>query len=68
MRSNRNMPALFWEADRDAALAEARNGGCPLSLWFTLAQQREMRHREFLAWLNDVHAKFRTRFGKAPRA
>ena len=57
MRSNRNTPALFWEADRDAALAEARNGGCALSLWFTLAQQREKRWQELSAWLKDVHAK-----------
>ena len=56
---------FLWEGYRDRALAEARGGGCALDLWFRLAQQRATYHREFSAWLRDVHAKYQVRFGKA---
>ncbi|HJY76811.1 MAG TPA: hypothetical protein VKE95_09270 [Burkholderiales bacterium] len=56
---------FLWEGDRDRALAEARRGGCALDLWFKLAEQRARYHQEFSAWLRDVHARHRARFGKA---
>jgi hypothetical protein len=56
---------FLWEGDRDRALAEARRSGCALDLWFSLAEQRAKYHQEFSAWLKDVHAKHRARFGRA---
>jgi uncharacterized Zn finger protein len=35
---------FLWEDDSDAALDEARAGGCTESLWFDLAQAREAQH------------------------
>jgi hypothetical protein len=35
---------FLWEGDSDAALAEARAGGCAEHLWFKLAQAREQDH------------------------
>jgi hypothetical protein len=63
MRSKNN--SFLWEGDRDRALADVRRGGCALGLWFRLAQQREKGHQEFSAWLREVHAKYRARFGSA---
>lgn len=60
----RSAPVFLWEGHRDASLAEARSSGCALALWFRLAQAREKCHREFAAWLEDVHAKHGARFGK----
>jgi hypothetical protein len=56
---------FLWEGDRNRVLIEVSRGGCALGLWFRLAQQREKYHREFAAWLKEVHAKYRARFGKA---
>ena len=60
-----SLPVFAWGADRDAALAKARDAGCVLGLWFQLAQQRAKFHRGFSAWLNEVHEKYRARFGVA---
>lgn len=35
---------FLWEKDSDAALAEAKAGGCTGSLWFELAKAREKDH------------------------
>lgn len=35
---------FLWEGDSDAALAEAKTGGCTGSLWFDLAKAREKDH------------------------
>jgi len=35
---------FLWEGDNDAALKEARDGGCTESLWFDLAKAREKNH------------------------
>jgi uncharacterized Zn finger protein len=35
---------FLWEGDSDAALAEAKTGGCTESLWFDLAKAREKEH------------------------
>ena len=35
---------FLWEGDSDAALAEAKAGGCTESLWFDLAEAREKDH------------------------
>jgi hypothetical protein len=56
---------FLWEGDRDRALTEARRSGCALDLWFRLAEQRAKSHQEFSAWLKEVHAKYRARFGNA---
>ncbi len=37
---------FLWEGDSDAALAEARAGGCTEALWFELARAREQDHPE----------------------
>ncbi len=37
---------FLWEGDSDAALAEAKTGGCGESLWFSIAQAREADHPE----------------------
>jgi hypothetical protein len=55
---------FLWEGNRAAALAEARDGGCALALWFKLAQAREKFRDECAAWLGDVHARYGARFGK----
>jgi hypothetical protein len=53
-----------WDGDRNAALVEARRSGCVLGLWFRLAQVRERRRSEFAAWLQRMHAKYASRFGR----
>ncbi len=35
---------FLWEDDSDAALAEAKSGGCTQDLWFALARAREKDH------------------------
>ncbi|MBI2311049.1 MAG: SWIM zinc finger family protein [Betaproteobacteria bacterium] len=35
---------FLWEGDSDAALAEAKAGGCTEDLWFKLAKAREKQH------------------------
>lgn len=35
---------FLWEGDSDAALAEAKTGGCTESLWFDIAEAREKDH------------------------
>lgn len=37
---------FLWEDDSDAALAEAKTGGCSESLWFAIAEAREAKHPE----------------------
>lgn len=37
---------FLWEGDSDAALAEAKAGGCTVDLWFKLAQAQERQHPE----------------------
>jgi len=37
---------FLWEGDSDAALAEAKTGGCSESLWFAIAEAREAKHPE----------------------
>lgn len=37
---------FLWERDSDAALAEAKTGGCTESLWFAVAEAREAKHPE----------------------
>ena len=56
---------FLWEGNRAAALAAARENGCALTLWFKLAQAREKFRDECAAWLEDVHARYAMRFGKA---
>jgi hypothetical protein len=56
---------FLWGADRDAALAAARDAGCVLGLWFKIAQQREKHPQDFATWLMSVHRNCRARFGVA---
>ena len=56
---------LLWKGDKDVALTDARKSGCVLSLWFKLAQIREQRRSEFAHWLQQTHARYAARFGKA---
>jgi uncharacterized Zn finger protein len=37
---------FLWEGDSDAALAEAKTGGCHESLWFAIAEAREAKYPE----------------------
>jgi len=37
---------FLWESDSDAALAQAKTGGCNESLWFAIAEAREAKHPE----------------------
>ncbi len=37
---------FLWEGDSDAALVEAKTGGCGESLWFAVAEAREAKHPE----------------------
>ncbi len=37
---------FLWEGDSDAALAQAKTGGCNESLWFAIAEARDAKHPE----------------------
>jgi hypothetical protein len=59
------LEVFLWEGNRAAALAEARDSGCALTPWFKLAQAREKFRDECAAWLEDIHSRYATRFGRA---
>lgn len=46
---------LLWEGDADAALAEARSGGCAEHLWLQLAQALEPGRPEEAATIYQAH-------------
>ncbi len=37
---------FLWEGDSDAALAQAKTGGCNETLWFAIAEAQEAKHPE----------------------